>query len=102
MHSEHQPEEPLLPASQRPDVPVFDCRVLVRRLGPAGPFQVRVATLADVQAQGRTQREALRTVVQTFKMTVAGYYQRGEPVPWLDPPLEPAADEQTLWLPVHL
>jgi hypothetical protein len=102
MHSPSDPDAPLLPAAGRPEVPVFDCRVLIKRLGDAGPFQARAATLPNLQVQAATQREALQALVRTFKMTVAGYYERGEVVPWLDPPLEPEVDEQMLWLPVHL
>ncbi len=97
----HHSLHPISPEDQQP-VPVYDCRVYVGSPDASGRVTARVATLADVSAEGRSEREALQRIVRIFKMTIAGYRERGEPIPWLDPPLEPAVGEQTRWLAVHL
>lgn len=98
-----QPHHSLHPLSSTPeDVPVYDCRVYVSPPDESGRVTARAATLADVSATGRSEREALQGVVRAFKSVIVAYRERGEAIPWIDPPLEPSPGEQTRWLAVHL
>ncbi len=95
------PENP----AQRPapgDVPVFNCHVYLSSPDEQGLITARVATLAGMVAQGRSEREALRNIVQRFKSLVAGHTARGEPIPWLDKPCAKGPGEAERFVPVHL
>jgi hypothetical protein len=61
-----------------------------------------VANLAGLAGQGKSEREALAAVVSQFKSTVTSYYAAGTPIPWIDPPVKPAAGETQRLIAVHL
>jgi hypothetical protein len=97
----------MLPSSHEPprpsgDVPVFDCRVYLSPPDERGTITARLASLADMTVEGRNEREALRKIVARFKEVVGGYVSRGEPIPWLAEPHQPAASETQRFVPVHL
>ncbi len=88
--------------SEPESVPVYNCHVLVSPRDEQGIVVARVATLADITGQGKTEREALQNVVGAFKSVVARHHQSGDPIPWLDRPLVPQPDQQQRWIAVHL
>lgn len=100
--SERAPTVSDLPITDGGCVPVFDCRVLVRRPDERGMVRARCANLADLTVEGRTERDALMAITRAFKTEIARHHSAGEPIPFLDPPLSPEADESERWLPVHL
>jgi hypothetical protein len=83
-------------------VPVFDCQIYVDPDPVAGRVRARVANLAGIEAEGATEREALRLAAAAFKRAVAAYTEAGQSIPWLDPVLERQPHEQPRRLPVHL
>lgn len=83
------------------DVPVFNCLVYVKA-NPDGGVLARVGNLAGLQVEAANEREALAKIVPAFKQQLGELLQRGDPIPWLDPPTEAATDEQTRFIPVHL
>lgn len=91
-----------LPITDGGCVPVFDCRVLVTRLGDDGVVRARCANLAGIEAKGTTERDALMAVVRAFKAELTRHHAAGEPIPFLDPPESPREGESERWLPVHL
>lgn len=98
-----QPRADDHPAS-RPEpsrVPVYNCHVYLAKKDE-GIFVVRVSTLNGITGSGKTEREALQKAVAAFKTVVAGHHARGEPIPWLEPPLQPEPGEQPRWIAVHL
>lgn len=86
---------------QLADVPVYNCHVYLSPPDEQGTIAVRAASLAEVSAQGRSEREALRNIVASFKAAVGGYMARGEPIPWLAEPQQPAPGETQRFVPVH-
>jgi len=82
-------------------VPVFDCRVLLSKLED-GRVEGRVANLAGIAATANTERDLLRKLVDQFKKTLLETTERGEPIPWIDPPEAPRLGESQRWIPVHL
>jgi predicted RNase H-like HicB family nuclease len=88
--------------SEPESVPVYNCHVLVSPRDEQGIVVARVATLANVTGQGKTEREALQNLVGAFKSAMARHHQSGAPIPWLDPPVEPQPDQQQRWIAVHL
>lgn len=80
--------------------PAFGCVVYLRKTG--GQFSARVANLEGIEAVGASQRDVLNKIVAEFKQTVAEAVKAGGEPEWVDPPLEKQADEQKLFLPVHL
>ncbi len=82
-------------------VPVYNCHVYLSRPAAGGPITARSATLPEVQASGRTEREALANVVRAFKAAISRYTAAGQAIPWVDPPLPAATGEQPRWVPVH-
>lgn len=84
------------------DVPVYNCLVLVAPRNSVGLVVVRAANLAGLSAAGKTEREALQALVPAFKAALAAFHERGEPIPWLDPPESPQPGDQQRWIAVHL
>jgi hypothetical protein len=96
------PVETPPPAHPRADVPVFNCHVYVSRPDAAGQVTARLASLPEFVAVGQSERDALRSLVQAFKLAAAGYVARGEQIPWRPEPLPIESGEQPRWVPVHL
>ncbi|HUE72247.1 MAG TPA: hypothetical protein VMP01_15290 [Pirellulaceae bacterium] len=87
---------------QSPDVPVYNCVVIVSPRDAAGLVHARCATVAGIDASGPSEREALSQVVTAFKATIARHLAADLPIPWIDPPSPPAAGEQQRFIAVHL
>ena len=86
-----------------PGVPVFNCVVNVAPAGAEGLVVATVANLAGFRGQGKSEREALASVVGQFKAAVDTLpFGRNEPIPWIDPPTKPAAGETQRLIAVHL
>lgn len=84
-----------------PDVPVYDCHVYLSPPDEQGLVHVRAATLIEVVATGKNERDALRNIVARFKEVVGGHVSRGEPIPWLVPPNAIKPGEIQRFIPVH-
>jgi hypothetical protein len=87
---------------QSPEVPVYNCVVIVSPRNDAGMVHARCASVAGIDAAGRSEREALSQVVAAFKATVARHLAADLPIPWIDPPAQPAPGEQQRFVAVHL
>lgn len=85
-----------------PDVPVFNCVVIVSPRDTEGLVTARAAELAGMQGRGKSEREALAQVVAQFKDFVSRRYAAGDEIPWLKPPLTPQPGEQQRFIAVHL
>ncbi len=85
-----------------PDVPVYNCVVIVSPRDEQGLVRARCATVAGIDASGRSEREALAQVVSAFKATIGRHLAADLPIPWIDPPSPPAAGEQQRFIAVHL
>ncbi len=83
-------------------VPVFNCVVNVAPPTAEGIVVATVANLAGLSGQGKSEREALAQVVAAFKQTVSRYHTAAEPIPWVNPPTQPAAGETQRLIAVHL
>jgi hypothetical protein len=93
--------DPTRPPRQLADVPVFNCHVYLSPSDERGMITARAASLADITAAGRNEREALRNIVAKFKESIAGYMSRGEPIPWLAAPYPLAPGETQRFVPIH-
>ena len=82
-------------------VPVFNCVVYVASTDDGG-VRARVANLAGLESTAGSEREALAKIVAAFKARVGELTAAGATIPWIDPPVEPASNEQTRYVPVHL
>jgi predicted RNase H-like HicB family nuclease len=87
---------------QSPQVPVYNCVVIVSPPDEQGLIRARCATVAGIDAAGKSEREALAQVVSAFKATIARHLAAGLPIPWIDPPQVPARGEQQRFIAVHL
>ncbi len=85
--------------NDREPVPVYDCHILLRV--EEGRVFGRVTTLPGLTAEGHTERDVLRSLVEQFKQAVRDYRARGVEVPW-QPQEAPAKGESQRWVPVHL
>jgi predicted RNase H-like HicB family nuclease len=81
--------------------PVFNCVVHVGR-SPDGSFVAHVANLPGIQATAKTEREALASVVATFKSTVASFHEAGEAIPFVENYPRPQAGQTERFIAVHL
>jgi len=81
--------------------PVFNCIVNVASTKD-GRVVARVANLAGIEAQGRTEREALAQAVATFKAAVAQRHAAGEAIPWLPETRQLQPGETQRFIAVHL
>ena len=82
-------------------IPVFSCIVYVSS-GDGGQVRARVANLPDLQCVAASEHQALATLVPAFKKRLIELMQKGVPIPWIDPPVDPEAQEQQRYIPVHL
>lgn len=85
-----------------PDVPVYNCVAIISPRDDQGLVRARCATVAGIEGSGRSEREALSQVVTAFKATIARHLAAELPIPWIDPPQQPAAGEQQRFIAVHL
>ncbi|MFG0335920.1 MAG: hypothetical protein ACF8TS_21390 [Maioricimonas sp. JB049] len=83
-------------------VPVYDCRVILSRPDADGQITARVASLPQITASGKVERDLLQRIVKDFKAALIRYREGGEAIPWQDPPETPVDGEQQRWIPVHL
>ena len=83
-------------------VPVFNCHAYVSRLDAEGWITARSANLPEIVVRGKTEREALATLVAAFKAAISRYHAAGQAIPWAESPAKPAAGEQERWIAVHL
>lgn len=90
------------PPPEGVSVPVFDCHVLLAGPDENGRYTARAANVAGITGGGNSERQALLSVVTAFKAIVTDLHKHGEPIPWKNPPDEPAAGETERWVPVHL
>lgn len=84
-----------------PSVPVFTCLIYVRKNDDA-TVSGRVANLAGMEAIGSSERDVLANLTRQFKSQVFKMHEEGQEIPWIEPPPEPADNEQTRRVPVHL
>ncbi len=89
-------------SSQRADVPVYNCHVLVAPPDAEGWIVARSSNLPEVTARGRSEREALANVVAAFKTAIIHHTAGGGAVPWATQPMEPQPGDQQRWIAVHL
>ena len=85
-----------------PNVPVFNCVVNVAAPAADGMVVATVATLAGLSAIGQSVRDAIAAVDGEFKAAVGRYHAEGSSIPWIDPPVPPAANESQRLIAVHL
>jgi hypothetical protein len=85
-----------------PNTPVFNCIVNVASQNADGLVVATVANLAGLEGRGKSEREALASVVGQFKTTVARYQAEGRAIPWIVPPTRPAASQMQRLIAVHL
>ncbi|HZL87185.1 MAG TPA: hypothetical protein VFB96_02315 [Pirellulaceae bacterium] len=97
-----EPVSDPLSKMKSPDVPVYNCVVIVSPRDEQGLVRARCATVAGLEAAGHSEREALSQVVSAFKATIARHLAAGLPIPWVEPPEQPAAGEQQRFIAVHL
>ena len=83
-------------------VPVFNCHVIVNKSDQNGRFFGRVANLADITAEGATERDVLQAIAKKFKNVVQEYSQAPQSVPFAEQPDTPKAGEVERFIPVHL
>ncbi|MBI3837804.1 MAG: hypothetical protein HY288_07710 [Planctomycetia bacterium] len=84
-----------------PDVLVYNCHVYLSPPDERGIVRSRAASLVEVFAEGRNERDALRNVVQQFKAAISRYTSRGESIPWLAEASPPQPGETQRFVPVH-
>ena len=89
-------------AMQSPQVPVYNCVVIVTPRDAQDLVRARCATVAGIDAAGKSEREALAQVVSAFKATIARHLAAGLPIPWIEPPEQPISGEQQRFIAVHL
>jgi hypothetical protein len=82
--------------------PVFNCVVHLARRGDGGMIVARVANLAGIEAEGKTERDALARVVPAFKAAIAAQLAAGQEIPWIATPAAPAQGETQRLIAVHL
>jgi hypothetical protein len=85
-----------------PAAPVYNCVVIVAPRDERGVVRARCATVSGLDAAGRSEREALSQVVAAFKGTIARHLAADLPIPWIEPPEQPAQGEQQRFIAVHL
>jgi hypothetical protein len=87
---------------QSPQVPVYNCVVLVSPRDEQGLIRARCATVAGIDAAGKSEREALAQVVSAFKATIERHLAAGLAIPWIERPEQPGPGEQQRFIAVHL
>jgi hypothetical protein len=81
-------------------IPVYDCHLYLSGPDEQGVIHARGATLDEIGAEGRSEREVLASAVAKFKAAISGYTATGQAIPWHAPePIRP--DERQRLIPVH-
>lgn len=93
---------PLIPDSQINSVPVYNCQVILTKPDESGRLRGRVANLAGISAEGYSERDVLTAIMKQFKAVTKELTAAGQPIPFIDPPETPSADEAERFIPVHL
>ena len=83
-----------------PDPPAFGCVVYLRQDGES--VAARVANLDGLAVSCESEAAALKKIVPMFRQRITEAQERGEDVPWVDPPHPKAEDEVKRFLPIHL
>lgn len=95
------PKQPVIrPISVPMDVPVFNIVIYVST--QEGRVHARVANLPDLAFDASTEPAALKLAITTVKKKLANWHGGGEPIPWIEPPVEQDSNEQQRLVPVHL
>jgi predicted RNase H-like HicB family nuclease len=84
------------------DVSVYNCHARLSPLDDGGWITARCCNLPEIQSRGKTQREALATLVAAFKAAITRYRTAGQPIPWKEDSAEPEPGEQDRWIAVQL
>jgi len=95
-------KENSLPHIANPEIPVFDCRVILSPPDESGRISGRVANFPSIVAESNSERDVLLKIVETFKATVQLHLENNSKIPWTDPPTELGEGEVERWIPVHL
>jgi len=93
---------PLVSESDCNPVPVFNCRIILRKDPTTTAISGRVANLSGITAAGATERDVLLQLAKKFKETVKTLTEKQTDIPWIDPPEEPGDGEVERFVPVHL
>lgn len=83
-------------------VPVYNCHARLSAPDAEGWITTLSCNLPEIQSRGKTQREALATLVAAFKTAITRYRIPGEPIFWSEDSGEPEPGEQKGWIAVHL
>ncbi len=83
------------------NVPVFSCIIHVAR-DTDGSVKARVANLPDMAVSAASERDALASLVATFKQRTADWLKQDADIPWIEPPSPAEPGEETRFIPVHL
>ncbi|MCR9198925.1 MAG: hypothetical protein NXI04_09795 [Planctomycetaceae bacterium] len=92
----------LIPENELNPVPVFSCIVILGQPDDSGKRQARVANLAGITAEGASERDLLTAIMKKFRAVTQGFTERGEQIPWIEPPETPGNGESQRFIPVHL
>jgi hypothetical protein len=83
-------------------VPVYNCVVILSPISGSSRLRGRIANLADIFAEGNSERDVLIQLSRQFKAVVQEHTRNSHPVPWIDPPESAGPGEQQRFIPVHL
>ncbi len=85
---------------QSAPVPVYNCHVFIKK--SEGKYQARFANIEIATITAGNERAALSQAVANFKSHIVECASAGNPVQWLNPPLDKEDDEVERLIPVHL
>jgi hypothetical protein len=83
-------------------VPVYNCHACLSTPDAEGWITARCCNLPEIAVRGKTQREALATLVAAFKAALSRYSAAGQAIPWVESPAKPEPGEAERWIAVHL
>ena len=93
---------PLLSGNDCSPVPVFNCQIILSKRESDQKIVGRVANLAGISVSGNTERDVLMQITRLFRAQVQALSEERVPIPWIDPPEEPAPGESQRFVPIHL
>lgn len=67
-----------------------------------GGFSVHCPSLPGVVSQGETRTEALEMIQRALRAAIQVYVAEGQTIPWSADPVAREADEEELWITVHV
>ena len=79
----------------------YESRIYLRAESGGG-YSVYCPSLPGVVSQGETRSEAIEMITDALRGVIATYLEMGESIPWLNDPVVPQADEDELWIAVHV